>query len=166
MIWKLQRIAAAAVLLFLASSVQAAETAGNVPALQQAGKSDICTAVKKTIADGVDDKVVVSTAILLGHKACEVVRCAVEGGGDLEQIMAGAVACGAPSEIISRCAVDAGAEAAQVAAVLSLPEMQLNLCYFQPEGAPETAVDLSLPVTDPLPSAERGNDVISPYMFP
>ena len=166
MIWKLQRIAAAAVVLFCASAAQAAEPAANLPALQQAKKNNICTAVKKTIAEGVDDKVVVSTAIMLGHKACEVVRCAIEGGGDLEQVMAGAVACGAPSEVISRCAVDGGAEAAEVAAVLSLPGMQLNLCYFQPEGAPPTAVDLSRPVTDPLPSAERGNDVISPFAFP
>ena len=165
MTWKLQRFAAAAVLVFLASTVQAAGPAGNLPALQQAKANNICTAVKNTIADGVDDKVVVRTAIVLGHKACQVVRCAIDGGGDLEQVVAGAVAAGASSEVISRCAVDAGAEAAAVAGILILPEMQLNLCYFQPEGGPLPVVDLALPVTDPLVSAKQGS-VISPFAFP
>jgi hypothetical protein len=165
MIWKLQRFAAAAVLLFFASAVQAAEPAGNLPALRQAKANNICTAVKKTIDDGVDSKIVVRTAIVLGHNACQVVRCAIEGGGDLEQIVAGTVAAGISSEVIARCAVDAGAQAAEVAGILSLPQMQLNLCYFRPEGGPLPVADLTLPAADPLVSAKQGS-VISPFAFP
>jgi hypothetical protein len=80
--------------------------------------------------------------------------------------MAGAVDAGAPSEVVSRCAIDAGAAAADVAAILSLPGMQLNICYFQPEGYSRLQGDeLTAPVIDPLVSMDRGAEVLSAYDF-
>jgi hypothetical protein len=158
--WKIQGFTAVVALLLLASTVPAAES---IATLQQAKAKEICSAVKKTIAEGVDTKVVVRTAITLGHNACQVVQCAIEGGGGQEQVIAGAISCGTPSEVVSRCAIDAGVSAGDVASILSLPEMQLNLCYFRPER-PELLPE-DIPRTDPLPSTVRGN-TISPYNFP
>jgi len=164
--WKIQVFAAVAALLLSASALPAAD---DVSGLQQAKAEEICAAVKSTIADGIGSKVVVQTAIMLGHKPCQVVRCAIEGGGDLEQILAGAASAGCSTEVASRCAIDAGAPADEVARLLSLPEMGINLCYFQPPGAAPSqelsAEAFDLPASDPFPSAAQGT-VISPFAFP
>jgi hypothetical protein len=138
------------------------------PALELSGVVDICPAVKRSIADEVEVRAVVRTAIELGHPACTVVRCALEGGGDLKEVIAGAREAGAAPEVVSRCSVDAGADPVAVAAVLMLPEIGVKVCYFEPEDAEFLRLPSDLgppPSADPFPP-EQHLSVISPFTFP
>jgi len=100
------------------------------------GQKNICSAVKTTIGEGMNDRDVVRTAIELGNSPCLVVKCAISGGGDIRQIISGAMEAGATSDVVSRCAIDAGANSGEVSA--GLLRAGVSLCYFEPEGLPYT----------------------------
>jgi len=92
----------------------------------------ICSAIKKTIQDGMDAKDVVQTGIKLGHSACLVVKCAIEGGGDLKAVITGAIEAGATADVVSRCAIDAGADPQDVAGFILVAGLP-DVCYFEPQ---------------------------------
>ena len=135
----------------------AKEPAKNTAALQNnAGEKEICSAVKKSIQEGMNAKDVVQTGIKLGHNACLIVKCAIEAGGNLKDIITGAIEAGAPSHVVSRCAIDAGVEADEVAAYIMLASAP-GFCYYEPEVlAPE---EIELPGGDP------GGGFLSPSSF-
>lgn len=95
-------------------------------------EQEICSAVKKTIQDGMNTKDVVQTGIKLGHSACLVVRCAIEGGGNLKEVITGAIEAGATSDVVSRCAVDAGADPKEIAGYILIAGLP-DVCYFEPK---------------------------------
>ena len=97
--------------------------AGPAPAVAADGGdgSVICESIARALTEGREARLVVRTAIELGHSPCQVVRCAHEAGAELTWIAAGAVEAGAPPDVVSRCLIDAGASAKEVAGILVLP---------------------------------------------
>ncbi|OGW38106.1 MAG: hypothetical protein A2Y97_08480 [Nitrospirae bacterium RBG_13_39_12] len=139
---------------FIFIQVSAGEVKDIFSKKNMAGK-DICSAVKKTIKDGMNTREVVRTGIELGHSACLVVKCAIAGGGNLKEIITGAIEAGAPSNVVSRCSMDAGADPKAVSTII----VQAGLlgCYFEPEGLEPIEVE--------LPGGDQGGGFISPYSF-
>ena len=126
----------------------------DVPSLKNLKEDQFCEAVKKSIQDGLDTKVVVQTGIKLGHKVCIVVKCAIEGGGLVEDVIIGAIEAGAPSDVVSKCAIDAGADPTKVAQFVSLAGIP-GFCYLEPQEVEK--IDIDIPGTD-----EPGGGFISP----
>lgn len=157
------------VFLVSAPGAEAQVTMGSSrPSLEAARGVEICLAVKRSLGEDLEVRTVVRTAIELGHPACTVVRCAFEGGGELKEVIAGAREAGAAPEVVSRCSIEAGADATAVAAVLTMPEIGLKLCYFEPEGAEFLRLPTELgelPQPDPIPPVQR-RGFISPFTFP
>lgn len=149
----------------LSNVVLAKEPAKNITTLQNnKGEKEICSAVKKSIQEGINAKDVVQTGIKLGHNACLIVKCAIEGGGNLKDIVIGAIGAGATSDVVSRCIIDAGVEVDKIAAFVMLASTP-GFCYepeglgYAPFGAGLTPVEIGLPGGDP------GGGFLSPSSF-
>ena len=121
-----------ALFLLCASMVFAQEPVREKLTLNNPKEKDICTAVKKTIKEGLNTKDTVKTGIQLGYSACLVIKCAIMAEGNLKDIVYGAIEGGTPPEVVARCATDAGAEAKDVAQYISSAGLP-GLCYVQPE---------------------------------
>jgi hypothetical protein len=117
-------------------------------------EKDICTAVKKTIKEGLNTKDTVKTGIQLGYSACLVIKCAIMAEGNLKDIVYGAIEGGTPPEVVARCATDAGADAKDVAQYISSAGLP-GLCYVQPEKL--EAMEIWVPGGNP------GGGYLSPY---
>jgi hypothetical protein len=121
-----------AVFLLFASISFAQEPIREKLTLNNPKEKDICTAVKKTIKDGLNTKDTVKTGIQLGYSACLIIKCAIMAEGNLKDIVYGAIEGGTPPEVVARCATDAGAEPKDVAQCISSAGSP-GLCYVQPE---------------------------------
>jgi hypothetical protein len=121
-----------AVFLLFTSMVFAQEAVREKLTLNNPKDKDICTAVKKTIKEGLNTKDTVKTGIQLGYGACLIIKCAIMAEGNLKDIVYGAIEGGTPPEVVARCATDAGAEAKEVAQCISSAGLA-GLCYFQTE---------------------------------
>lgn len=117
-------------------------------------EKDICTAVKKTIKEGLNTKDIVKTGIQLGYSACLVIKCAIMAEGNLKDIVYGAIEVGTPPEVVARCATDAGAEAKEVAQYISSAGLP-GLCYVQPEKLETMEIW--------VPGGNPGGGSLSPY---
>jgi hypothetical protein len=137
----------------LSNVVLAKEPVMNTALQNNAGENEICSAVKKSIREGMNAKDVVQTGIKLGHNACLIVKCAIEGGGNLRDIVTGAIEAGAPSHVVSRCAIDAGVEADELTAYI-MSAAAPGFCYFEPE--------VLAPIEIELPGGDPGGGFLSP----
>ncbi len=147
----------------LSSTALAKEPANNMQ--NNAGEKEICSAVKKSIREGMNAKDVVQTGIKLGHNACLIVKCAIEGGGNLRDIVIGAIEAGAPSHVVSRCAIDAGVEVDELTAHIMLMAVP-GFCYFEPEGLGYAPFgEVLAPIEIGLPGGDPGGGFLSPSSF-
>jgi hypothetical protein len=161
--------------MFLFNSVVAKEGDGVMPARETVKNAlsrnnidgkNICSAVKKTIEEGLKVRDIVKTGVEFGHSSCLIVKCALDGGGNLEEVISGALDAGATSDVVSRCAIDSGADINEVASTL-LKIGPPTLCYFEPDeglgySPTETAM---IPMDAASPVGGITSGFISPSSF-
>ena len=142
----------------LCTSAGAADSVKDI--LSRSGAGDICGTVKKIIADRKDARIVVKSAIELGHNPCATIKCALSGGAPVEKVVTGAIEAGVTSAVVSRCALDGGAEAGAINRCLVTAG--ISQCYIQPAGYPYTPPG---PYPDPVVPVIPANQTLSPSRF-
>ena len=127
-------------LLISAQIAYSEEPIKNALSINKTKEKEICSAIKKTIQDGLNTKDVVKTGIKLGHSACLVIKCAIEGGGSLKEVVTGAIEAGASADVVSRCCIDAGADPQDVAGFILIAGLP-DVCFFEPQMLGPTEIE-------------------------
>jgi len=118
---------------------------------------DICELIKNDLKRGVDAKAVTKANILLGNNVCFVIKCVIDGDGELKALIAGAVEAGSTPDVVSRCCLNAGVNAAAVAQALKVAK--------EPAGQTDSQTPADIVPTDPKPTPDSGNSLVSPSSF-